>query len=52
LALDKVDKAAGLLEEARQSLEDRRKNIRADARLLRRKSYAEATASNPIIKQK
>lgn len=49
LAQDKVDKAAGLLNDARQSLEDRRKAIRADARLLRRKSFAEATASNPVV---
>ncbi|WP_282826244.1 ABC transporter ATP-binding protein [Gulosibacter sediminis] len=50
LALDKVDKAAGLLNDARQSLEDRRKAIRADARLFRRKSYAEATGQIQVVK--
>lgn len=51
LALDKVDKAAGLLNDARQSLEDRRKAIRADARLLRRKSYSEATGQIQVVNE-
>jgi teichoic acid transport system ATP-binding protein len=50
LAQDKVDKAAGLLNDARQSLTDRQKAIRADARLLRRKSFAEATGQIQIVK--
>lgn len=50
LALDKVDKAAGLLNDARQSIEDRHKAIRADARLFRRKSYAEATGQIQVVK--
>lgn len=51
LALDKVDKAAGLLNDARQSLDDRRKAIRADARLLQRKSFAEATGQIQVVNQ-
>ncbi|WP_282852943.1 ABC transporter ATP-binding protein [Gulosibacter sediminis] len=49
LAQNKVDKAAGLLNDARQTLEDRRKSIRSDARLLQRKSYAEATGQIQVV---
>lgn len=51
LAQGKTDKAAGLLADAAQSLDDRRAEIRRDARIIKRSGPADvATGSIPHIK--